>query len=99
MNTSALSEQQNLERPAAPPANDDLTIAEHLRASKVSRPLEGEDLYLDEAGEVIRVPEHLARKFVEEYGALHPGDYRSRYHRDWRHDFCSLKGQLSPELE
>lgn len=89
--TTELSDQQKLDPPAAPPANDDLTIAEQIRNWKQSSG-EGEDAYLVEGGDVIRVPEHTARQFVEDHGALHPGDYRSKYERDWREDFAALEG-------
>jgi hypothetical protein len=91
MNTSGLSEQQQLESPSAPPANDDLTIAEHLRAWKQSSSDQAEDSYCNDAGEIVTVPGHVVQRFVEEHGALHPGDYRSRHGRDWREDFAALQ--------
>ena len=88
--TTGLSEQQRLDTPASPKANDDLTIADHLRAWQQSCS-EGETCFRDEAGETLRISEDAARDFVEEHGALHPGDYESKYQRDWREDFAALQ--------
>jgi hypothetical protein len=85
-----LSSQQQLEPPATPPANEDLTIAEHLREWKQSA-TDAEDTYRDEAGQLLHIPESAARKFVTEYGPLHPGDYLAKHRRDWREDFALLR--------
>jgi hypothetical protein len=89
MSEPEISDQQKLDQPAAPPANDDLTIAEHLRKW---RQREGGGLvdFDDGEGSPIRIPADLAERFVKDHGALHPGDYRARFRRDWRDDFRAL---------
>ena len=72
---SELSEQQQQDF-SGHQATDDLTIAENLRTWRQEHSGEGEELYSDGKNPVFRIPEHKAKKFLEEFGPLHPGDYK-----------------------
>jgi hypothetical protein len=84
-----LSEQQKKEA-SGPQATDDLTIAENLRVWRQEQSGEGEEVYSDGSDSVFRIPEHRARDFIEQFGPLHPGDYKEQFKRDWRDDFVAL---------
>ena len=90
MSASEISDQQKLEAPAAPPANDDLTIAEHLRKWRQREDGGGMVDFSDDEGSSLRIPADRAERFVRDHGALHPGDYRARFGQDWRDDFRAL---------
>jgi len=89
MNQPTVSDQQKLD-PATKPATDDLTIAEHIKGMRRDWSGEGEVVYLDGDSAPVRIAEHKAKDFIEEFGPLHPGDYRAEYKSDWREDFRKL---------
>lgn len=88
MKTTDLSEQQRLEDPNSPRTNDDLTIAENIRIWSETSQEEGK--FVDETGDCLRIPNDRVEEFIERFGALHPGDYRAKFDRDWRNDFKAL---------
>jgi hypothetical protein len=92
MNAPEISDQQKLDEPSAPRANDDLTIAEHLRTWHRPGRGDGFETYDDGEHAPVRLPEHIAREFIERFGPLHPGNYREKFSRDWRDDFSALAG-------
>ncbi|MCW1915869.1 hypothetical protein OJ996_19940 [Luteolibacter sp. GHJ8] len=88
-----LSDQQTLAEPVAPKANDDLTIAEHLRLWLRSNSRDGLLVFDDGEGSSLSLAKESVDAFTEDYGALHPGDYQAKFDRDWRDDFAALGGQ------
>ncbi|RYD37075.1 MAG: hypothetical protein EOP87_04260 [Verrucomicrobiaceae bacterium] len=72
---------------AGPGPHEDLTIAEHLEtmySGDEHRPRE--KCFLDESHEQLWVDEDQLARFLKEYGALHPSDYRSQHGTDWQDD-------------
>lgn len=88
-NTSELSDQQTLAEPAAPNANDDLTVAEHLRVWRQRDSGDGLLVFNDGEGCSISLAQEAVEAFIAEHGALHPGDYHAKFGRDWREDFAT----------
>lgn len=84
-----LSEQQQ-KNVSGPQATDDLTIAENLRTWRQKHSGEGEEIYSDGVNPTFKIPQYKAMKFIEEFGPLHPGDYKEQFDRDWREDFAKL---------
>ncbi|MCW1925841.1 hypothetical protein OKA05_25000 [Luteolibacter arcticus] len=85
-----LSEQQTQQKSSGPQATDDLTIAETLRIWKEAQAEKGEEGYSDSQHPEFTIPEERAVKFIEEFGPLHPGDYKEKVGKDWRVDFVAL---------
>ena len=86
---SDLSDQQK-SHASGPPATDDLTIAENLRVWRQEGSDSGKDVYFDGTHPAFRIPVGRAKQFIEEFGPLHPGDYKEQVGRDWREDFAQL---------
>lgn len=88
---SDLSNQQQ-EASSGPDATDDLTIAENLRVWKLESSGEGAVSYSDGENSPFSITVERAREFLEEFGPLHPGDYKAQRGSDWREDFIMLSG-------
>ena len=91
---SDLSDQQQ-KASSGPAATDDLTIAEHLRIWRRETSKEVEETYSDGENPDFSIRAERARMFLEEFGPLHPGDYKAQFGTDWRDDFVKLGGTTS----
>lgn len=88
MSRDTFTHQDTTVRPprhGQPEATEDLTIAEHLETMRVReehRP--NEECYRLENGGLAWVAESNVRRFLQEHGGDHPGDYQSATGKSWQ---------------
>ena len=69
---------------------------EDLRIWRRETSKEDEETYSDGENPDFSIRAERARMFLEEFGPLHPGDYKAQFGTDWRDDFIKLGGTTSP---
>lgn len=76
---------------SGPEPHEDFTIAELLKLRWLS---DSENLemteYRDSKGRTHRISKANVARFLEQYGALHPGEYAAQEGCDWREDFYDM---------